>query len=318
MSLSSAPPVPFTFKNTKRIGSFQFLCSCWLCLCFFVRASASDCPYSFQFSFSYCVSFCCFIFIFVLAILLTLLLLIFFLLCFAGCCVFVLIPPLSHLFFLPPTARALEKENNGKNKIQQISHFVCLWVSLGKFPRFIFCFLLWISFVCFVFIHMFPWSTRLFALCLCILMFVVWVRTFFRSKLSLVSGFFGLVILSVCSLLISVLLRLWCFFCAVLSLFSSLRHLGSFFITILLSCSVFYCISWLLVYSSGFLFFWWEPSWGSCGHGHMDTEAANIFSAFSDNRDVWSKTGAAHQEGMQLFYLQLEASCLQMSFFAYN
>ena len=86
----------------------------------------------------------------------------------------------------------------------------------------------------------FSWSRRFFVfLICCILLFVLWVRTFFPSKFSLVPGFFGLVTFSVHALPVFMLLPFWCFFGFGLFLLNFLRHLGCFFFTVLFSCRFF-------------------------------------------------------------------------------
>ena len=170
---------------------------------------------------------------------------------------FVLIPPLVHLwFFFPPRGH--------------ISHFVCLWVSLRTFPFkrpfSVSCGDVFCPQSCLV--HVRIWfhgvdDSLFFLICCCS---VVWVRT---SKFSLVPGFFGWVILSVRSLLILVLLHLWCLLLLWFVCFRFSSSSWEFFFTVLLSCCFFYLISWLLVYPSCFsVIFWWEFCWGSFGHWH--------------------------------------------------
>ena len=100
---------------------------------------------------------------------------------------------------------------------------------------------------------------------------------------SLVSGLFGLVILSVRSLLILSASAFVAFYCSDLFLVGYLRHLGSFFFAVLLSCRFFYFISWLLSYPSGFsgVLFDGNPLGGRLG---IRMEGANISSAFSRRR----------------------------------
>ena len=186
---------------------------------------------------------------------------------FAALCFFLLVPPLSHLFWflLPRPPRALEKENHAKNNYLILFAF---WGSLWQCPLhkiIVFCFIDIGGFLLsaeHVLVrcswNMFWGSKGLFVASYLLLFrcFGVWSRAFFRSNLSVVPAFFGFV------LFFCVCVFFWgggcfCFFRVLLFFLFCLSSSSWVFVSSLLCCraGLFNFMSWLLVFACGL--FWY-------------------------------------------------------------